>query len=231
MGSGNMTSHSQYTAHSQYTGTAATRTVGSGYAASSSEEDEESRRIKAVQNEKTMENLRVRKRNPFGKLRYNAKKAVVQMYNITSDEVQLPRLEAWLEKKQSTVPYSWPKRWAMVRGSFLVWSSIQRVMHDPRDPEERKKFHFINLMQIVGVSPVEKGKRRRRFVIEVQGIKGSKKVYWRCVSKYDRDYWVKNLGLHMDHVRRMVKYLGASHAVSHSMSLPSAIMAHHELLV
>ena len=65
---------------------------------SSEEGDEESQKMK--DNDKAMETLRVGKDNPFGKLRYNAKKAVIEMYNITSDEVQLPRLEAWLEKKQ-----------------------------------------------------------------------------------------------------------------------------------
>ena len=207
-----------------------------------------------------MESLRIRKDNPFGKLRYNAKRAVIEMYKIQSDEVQLPKLEAWIEKKQSTVPYSWNKRyviykllyfseslimnddiaknhqfihfrWAIVRGSFLLWSHIQRVIRDPRDAKERKKFHHINLMQMIQVLPIHKGKTQRKFAIEVTGARGTRKVYWRCVNRYDRDYWVKSLKLHIEHVKRMVTYLGTTHVQSESVSLPSAIMVHHELLV
>ena len=113
----------------------------------------------------------------------------------------------------------------------MLWSHIQRLIRDPRDAKERFNFHHINLMQIVQVLPIQKGKTKRKFIIEVTTAQGTQKIYWRCATEYDRDYWVKSLRLHMEHVRRMVTYLGSAHAQRESLSLPSAIMAHHELLV
>ena len=148
--------------------------------------------------------------------RANTQKALNEIYSINTDGDELPLREGWLEKKQSSVPYSWNKRWCVVRASFMVWSDIQRTLVDPRDPEERRKFNnHINLLQVAEVRPVRKGKTHRKLVMVVRDKR--KQIYWRCSSEYDRDFWVRALKKHVAHTRKLVDYLGTREmSVTHS---------------
>lgn len=120
-------------------------------------------------------------------------------------------MEAWLEKKSTSITKNWQKRWSIVRGSYLLWSDIQRSIKDPKNPKERRKFNnSINLMTITDVSPVTKGKTQRKFTITVGGGgKNKRKEYlWKCATKEDREYWVNGLKKHINHQKSIISFLG-----------------------
>merc|ERR1712176_1442375 len=172
-----------------------------------------------------LQELRIAKNNPFIRLkRKNTQKALNEIYSINTDGDELPKLEGWLEKKQSSLPYSWNKRWCIVRASFMVWSDIQRSIADPRDPEQRSKFgSFVNLLQVLEIKPVRKGKSHRKFVIVLKANKNEKRkqIQWKCSSEYDRDFWVRGLKKHVKHTQKLVDYLGTREmSVSHKTHSP-----------
>ena len=153
-----------------------------------------------------MEALRVSRQNPFSKLkRSNTRKALTEMKELASAKEDLPKLEAWLEKKQSSMPYQWQvlacipwllllsvclqKRWVVVNGSYVLWSDIQRNIKDAKSVSDRKKFNnSINILAITLIEPVTKGKSQRKFVMHVgkKEDKNKHKDYvWRwCVHTF-----------------------------------------------
>ena len=164
--------------------------------------------------EKTRLNtLRISVSNPFSKLkREGTKKMLQDIQEIAENKANLPVLEAWLEKKSSSLARGYQKRWVIVRGSHLLWSDIQRDIDNPKSMKERKKWNnSINIMSIKDIQPVTKGKTQRKFtlIVGTSGIKNKKKEYlWKCATKEDRDYWVMGLKKHINHMKSVVAYLG-----------------------
>ena len=167
-------------------------------------------------NDKQMQSLKafkVARNNPFSKLqRNNTKRILGEMEQITVDKGNLPVLEAWLEKKSTSIAQGYRKRWVVVKGSYLLWSDIQRDINNPKDVKEREKWNnSINLMSITSVEAVTAGKTQKKFKIFVGrgGIKNKRRDYlWKCATKEDRNYWVAGLKKHMAHVRSVISYLG-----------------------
>merc|ERR1712228_861676 len=145
--------------------------------------------------------LRVSRQNPFGKLkRNNTRKALAEMEDLANAKENLPKLEAWLEKKQNSMPYQWQKRWVVVKGSYLLWSDKQRSIKDAKSVSDRKKFNnSINILAITLIDPVTKGKSQRKFVITVGNKEDNgkyKEYMWKCATMDDRDFWVKSMNRH-----------------------------------
>eukprot|EP01083_Nonionella_stella_P026718 73593_1 len=176
-----------------------------------------------------MESMRVARTNPFSKLqRTNTKKALKEMQDIAAAKDDLPEMAAWLEKKQSTMPYQWQKRWVIVAGmcgfvwiclglcrqrvligSYILWSDIQRKIKDTKNIKERKKFNnSVNIMSIAEVNPVKKGKTQRKWVIVVGTGKKKREYVWKCATQSDRDHWVNGLQKHIAHMKSVIVYLG-----------------------
>ena len=147
-----------------------------------------------------LETLRISRTNPFSRLtRQTTKKVLQDINDIAGKKDNLPVLEAWLEKKSSSLGKGWQRRWVIVRGSHLLWSDIQRDIKNPKNAKERKKFNnSINIMSIKDVSPVTKSKSQRKFtlIVGTSGIKNKNKEYlWKCATTEDRDYWVNGLNM------------------------------------
>lgn len=160
-----------------------------------------------------LQEIKIARTNPFSKLkRKNTQKALVQMQNITAEAGKLPKLEAWLEKKKPKPPYSWQKRWVIVRESHFLWSDKQRTIKDPKSQKERAKFNGnLSLMMIQKVEAVtKKSKSQRKFKVTAkEGTKSKVRDYlFRAASREDRDYWVKSLNIHIDHRKELIQYLG-----------------------
>jgi len=158
-------------------------------------------------------NVRVSKPNAFSNLkRNNTRKVLGDMQQIQDNKDNLPILEAWLEKKSTSMARGYQRRWVIVRGSHLLWSDIQRDIKNPKDAKERRKFNnSINIMSIKDIQPVTKGKTQRKFtlIVGTSGIKNKRKEYlWKCATKEDRDFWVKGLQKHINHMKSVVAYLG-----------------------
>eukprot|EP00483_Globobulimina_turgida_P005264 UN05274 len=131
------------------------------------------------------------------------------MQKISDAKDGLPKLAAWLEKKQRSMPYQYQKRWVIVKGSHLLWSDIQRDIKNVKDVNERKKFNnSLNIMSITEIRVVKKGKTERKFAFNVGSTKQKNEYVWRCATKSDRDFWVKSLKKHVAHVKSLLTYLG-----------------------
>ena len=67
-----------------------------------------------------MDATRIQRANPFTKLkREKTKKMLKEMHDIANAKEDLPKLAGWLEKRQPHLPYSWQKRWVVVKVSAL----------------------------------------------------------------------------------------------------------------
>eukprot|EP01084_Bolivina_argentea_P156664 273029_1 len=157
-----------------------------------------------------MDVMRVVRQNPFNKLKNdNTKKALMEMEQIANAKGDLPILSGWLEKKQSSMPYQWQRRWVVVKGSHFLWSDIQRDINDAKNIKERKKFNnSISLMSVTEIKSVTKGKTQRKFTLNVGASKKRKEYLWKCATKTDREYWVKGLKKHIAHTKAVVNYFG-----------------------
>ena len=156
-----------------------------------------------------MKTIRIARNNPFCALkRENTLKTLVAMQAITSEAGQLPKLEAWLDKRQR----GWKTRWCIVAESHFLFSDKQRTIRDPKSVKERARFngHF-NLMAVIEIRPItKKSKSQRKFAIVVKEGKKSKlnEYIFRAASKVDRDYWVNGLNVHIAHLKELLLYLG-----------------------
>ena len=175
-------------------------------------QEREEQEQKELEESRKIETIRIKQHNPFSKLtRKNTKRLIQNIDKLSKEKDDLPILEAWLQKQQDHVPYQWQKRWAIVKESHMLWSDIQRTIKDPKDAKARKKFNnSINLMAITEIKPVLKGKSQRKFTISVQKTATStkpKQYLWRCSTREDRDFWVKGLTAHINHMKSMMAFL------------------------
>eukprot|EP00484_Ammonia_sp_Unknown_P020859 CAMPEP_0197027810 /NCGR_PEP_ID=MMETSP1384-20130603/7683_1 /TAXON_ID=29189 /ORGANISM="Ammonia sp." /LENGTH=465 /DNA_ID=CAMNT_0042456723 /DNA_START=20 /DNA_END=1417 /DNA_ORIENTATION=+ len=170
-------------------------------------------RVLSDEEKRKLDVLKVQRTNPFTQLkRSNTKQALMEIEKMADAKVKLPALAAWLEKKKASAPYSWQKRWVLVKGSHFLWSDIQRDIKDPKSLAERKKWNnSISLLSVREVKAVSKGKTQRKFTVVVgtSGMKNKRKEYmWKCATKADRDFWVAGLNQHINHFKSVVSYLG-----------------------
>eukprot|EP01083_Nonionella_stella_P082486 227669_1 len=81
----------------------------------------------------------------------------------------LKPLEGWLERKQHSPPYSWLKRWVVVKSDYLLWSERHMdIVVDAVDATERKRWNkCIPLKKITVVEAL--GKSNKKFKIVGNG--------------------------------------------------------------
>jgi len=163
--------------------------------------------------QKKLEAIKVARNNPFGRMkRPNTQHCLLAMQRLKSDAMLLPLLEAFLDKKGHKMPYSWHKRWVIVKRTHFLWSDKQRQIENPKNAAERKKFNgSFSLQMVDSVEAVKKGsKTQRKFKVSVRlGRDGKKKdILFRAACEEDRDYWVKSLKTHVSHIKSMVSFLG-----------------------
>jgi len=114
--------------------------------------------------------------------------------------------KGWLEKKSSSVPYNWHKRWTILKNSFMLWSEIEVAVGDPKDKAERMKFKHISLLQVDRVEKMDIGTKSRFKVVVSIGDK-TKEYLWRCETVEDRNRWVDELNYRVQHAKSVVDYL------------------------
>ena len=150
--------------------------------------------------------------DPFGSVkRQITQKILTEMSNLAVRKGSLVLLEGWLEKKQSAPPYSWLKRWVVVKESHLLWNSKQIKINDVKNRKERKKWNnYVNLMNVTNVEIVKKSKTKRKLSVKVNVHGKNKKTreyIWRAKDEEDRDFWVNGLKEHIKFLKEMVSFL------------------------
>eukprot|EP01084_Bolivina_argentea_P227733 384665_1 len=114
---------------------------------------------------------------------------------IEQDSMKIVPLKAWLDKKQSSPPYSWLKRWTVVQDGYLLWSDRQISIQNGVNKEEKRRWNnCVNLRRIKSVSVI-KTKQNRRFKVSVNG---GRDYIWRAKTKQIRDHWVDLLTKHVE---------------------------------
>lgn len=138
--------------------------------------------------------------------RQDTKKMLENVDRISKAKQKLPKLEGWLRKKQPNPPHTWQKRWVIVKDSHLLWSDRQRMIQDASNPGQRKSFNgWLNLMAIDSVQAAP-SKSRNKFIVNARDAKrGHLRQYkWKAATQTDRDFWIKGLNAHKDHVQLML---------------------------
>merc|ERR1712113_1375578 len=124
------------------------------------------------------------------------------MHDIANAKEDLPTLRGWLEKKQPHFPYSWQKRWVVVKGEHFMWADQMKSIKNPKDRKQRKAFgKSINLMLITEISGVEaKKKDTKKFMLKLREGAASRTEYvWKCTSEEDAMFWRKGIRKHQKH--------------------------------
>eukprot|EP01084_Bolivina_argentea_P218524 370811_1 len=98
-----------------------------------------------------------------------------------------PGKSGWMDKKQSSPPYSWLKRWVMVKEGYILWSEWEITPDDEVDYREMRRWNKCIYLARDGISVSEvKSKRNRRFKL------GTKKrdFLFRTRDMSERDKWM-----------------------------------------
>lgn len=84
--------------------------------------------------------VKLKQQNPFGHIKnVGTRKLLYDLHQIVDENKDLPILEGWIQKK-SMRQWTWKKRWIVVAGNYVLWSKEQKVIHNPRNQEEREEF-------------------------------------------------------------------------------------------
>ncbi|ETO16254.1 hypothetical protein RFI_21099, partial [Reticulomyxa filosa] len=148
--------------------------------------------------------------NPFNhRLKKNSTRLVLQqMETIQQEQAKLPVLEAFLEKKQPRAPYSWQKRWVVVKHGHMLWSDKQRDIVDASNSQERNKFNGqVSIMHIVEWGPIETRSNNKFYLIANTDKAQKRRFEFKAVSEQDRDFWLKGIQAHINHEKKMIQYL------------------------
>jgi len=158
-----------------------------------------------------LDKVRIKNRNPFTKMGRQKTVEAKKIINDSLKDTPLPKLEAWLEKKKpgGMVP-TYQKRWIIVKGAHLLWSSKQRTIINDASREERRKFNgAIHLTTIEKVSPIQTS-ANNKFMVRAKDAKKDNEMreyIFRCQNKSERDFWVQGLKEHQRQYRKMMDYL------------------------
>eukprot|EP00483_Globobulimina_turgida_P007710 UN07725 len=149
-------------------------------------------------------------RNPFTPLGRRPTPMRTECVKKHLKQKPLPKLQAWLEKrKPGTVVPTYQKRWIIVKGAHILWSSKQREIVNDADRKERKKFNgYIHLTTIEEIRVVETRNNTKFMVKAKDAKKGNMRDYiFLCPNKRDRDYWVAGLKEHKKQYQVILRYL------------------------
>ena len=92
-------------------------------------------------------------------------------------------------------PYSWLKRWVILKDGYLLWCDRQITVQKGVTEEEKRRWNkCVELRNITDVSAIN-DKKQRKFKLSVHGTK--REYIWRAKSTKWRDKWVNGL---KDHV-------------------------------
>jgi len=143
--------------------------------------------------------------NPFNRrLKKETTEAVLeQMQTIQQEQEKLPVLEAFLEKKQPRAPYSWQKRWVVVKHGHMMWSDRQRDITDATKAQERNKFNGqVAIMHFVEWGPIETRSNNKFYLVANTDKEKKRKFEFKAVSEQDRDFWIKGIQEHIIHEKK-----------------------------
>eukprot|EP01083_Nonionella_stella_P203233 741762_1 len=103
---------------------------------------------------------------------------------------QLVVYSGWMDKKQSSAPYSWLKRWVVVKDGSILWSEWQMAVQHQVDDKEKRRWNKCIYLGRNGITvTVVKSKRNRRFKL----ITPKREFLFRTRDKSERDEWVNTL--------------------------------------
>eukprot|EP01083_Nonionella_stella_P067554 178752_1 len=118
--------------------------------------------------------------------------------SLESKQTQLGSSSGWLEKKQSSVPCAWLKRWVVLKDGFFLWSERQITIENDVDRKEKRRWNqCINLgRRHVMITHVE-SKTERKFTLNTK----RRGFLFKAQDQNHRDIWVHALKQHMQYAR------------------------------
>eukprot|EP01083_Nonionella_stella_P016991 47452_1 len=109
----------------------------------------------------------------------------------------------WMDKKQSSAPYSWLKRWVVVKEGYILWSEWQMTVEHEMDDKEMQRWNKCIYLARNGTTVSEvKSKRNRRFKL----ITPKREFLFRTRDKSERDQWMNTLKQHIEYAKEHILF-------------------------
>merc|ERR1719150_1277601 len=156
------------------------------------------------------EDLFVKKRsNAIAKIKQpHAREVIEELVVVMDDHPDVVHVEGWVDKKTKSFPYGFHKRWVEVDDCWMLWGRFKIHCENVRNPKYRNNFKHINLLQVAEIKKDERNDRKFSITTGISGKQKDRKVtIWRCENDLERDFWVKNLKLHVQKAKEKVSYL------------------------
>eukprot|EP01083_Nonionella_stella_P159405 519946_1 len=115
------------------------------------------------------------------------------------DHQQLVSLNAWLERKQSAIPYGWLKRWVVLKTGYVLWSEWEQSVQDEVDKKEINRWNRCIYLgdQDVAVSVAE-SKKKRKFKINTT----DREFIFKAKNEEQRDIWINGVKEHIKYTQQ-----------------------------
>eukprot|EP01084_Bolivina_argentea_P017821 33248_1 len=123
---------------------------------------------------------------------------------IKDNRFKLVELNGWLLKKQSSVPYSWLKRWVIIEHGYILWSDRQMTIGQ-NGINNKEKIRWNKCIRLTKISNIQiiKSKSEKKFKMSVEK---QRDYIWKCDSKQIRDKWIDGLKQHIEHYKMESAY-------------------------
>lgn len=105
-------------------------------------------------------------------------------------------MKDWLFKKQSSPPYSWQKRWVVLRGGYLLWSDRQMTIENGITSEEKQRWNKCIKVGNISSVTIHDSKKERKFCVNV--CKVDRPYIFKATSKTERDKWMSVIQQHIE---------------------------------
>merc|ERR1712113_1257932 len=109
---------------------------------------------------------------------------------------ELSHIQGWLQKKKSAPPYSWQKRWVVVKAGYLLWSDRQMTIEKKIDAQERKRWNTCIKFDTISSVVATKSSKQRKFCVNIHG--SDRSYLFKTESKDQRDGWIRVIKEHVE---------------------------------
>eukprot|EP01083_Nonionella_stella_P020760 57600_1 len=116
-----------------------------------------------------------------------------------TEHQQLVSLNAWLEKKQSSIPYGWLRRWVVLKNGYILWSEWEQSVQHEIDSKEMNRWNKCIYLgaQDIAISAAE-SKKKRKFKINTT----DREILFKAKDEKQRDIWINGVKEHIQYVQQ-----------------------------
>lgn len=116
-------------------------------------------------------------------------------WTLKENNKELVPMKGWLSKRQSYPPFSWQKRWVVIKNGYFLWNDRQISIENGITLEEKKRWS--KCIKVGSISSVDlyDSKKERKFCVNLCGVN---RVYvFKACSKEGRDQWMEVIKQHV----------------------------------